>query len=34
LLIKVTPARLEVINYDKGISGDSITWRPSVVNFK
>jgi general stress protein 26 len=33
LLIKVTPTRLEVINYNKGINGDSVTWQPAVVNF-
>ncbi|MBP9927235.1 MAG: pyridoxamine 5'-phosphate oxidase family protein [Cyclobacteriaceae bacterium] len=33
LLIKVTPTRLEVINYNKGINGDSVTWQPAVINF-
>jgi len=33
LLIKVTPTRLEVINYNKGIHGDSVTWQPAVINF-
>jgi general stress protein 26 len=34
LLIKVTPAFLELINYNKGISGDPKTWQPAVVRFK
>jgi general stress protein 26 len=33
LLIKVTPEKLEVINYRKGISGDKLTWGPSSVEF-
>ena len=32
LLIKVTPLRLEVINYRMGISGDEITWAPASVD--
>jgi len=34
LLIRVTPAYLEVINYNKGISGDPKTWQPAMVRFK
>jgi len=33
LLIKVTPAHLELINYNKGISGDPKTWQPAMVYF-
>lgn len=33
LLIKVTPVKLEVINYRKGISGDKATWGPAGVEF-
>jgi general stress protein 26 len=34
LLIKVIPDYLEVINYKRGISGDSKTWQPARVDFK
>lgn len=34
LLIKVTPDYLELINYNRGISGDPKTWQPAVVWFK
>lgn len=34
LLIRVTPVYLELINYNKGISGDPKTWQPAVVSFK
>jgi general stress protein 26 len=33
LLIKVTPAFLELINYNQGISGDPKTWQPAMVYF-
>ena len=33
LLIKVTPARLEVVNVNKGIVGTSPTWQPLSVAF-
>jgi general stress protein 26 len=34
LLIKVTPEWLEVISEARGISGDPITWQPTIVRFK
>lgn len=34
LLIKVTPNYLELINYNRGISGDPKTWQPAMVRFK
>lgn len=34
LLIKVTPKYLELINYNRGISGDPKTWQPARVEFK
>jgi general stress protein 26 len=34
LLIKVTPHYLELINYNRGISGDANTWQPVRVDFK
>lgn len=34
LLIKITPLKMEVINYARGISGDSLTWQPVEVLFK
>ncbi len=34
LLIKVTPHYLELINYNRGISGDPKTWQPAMVRFK
>lgn len=33
LLIKVKPLRLEMIDYQAGFSGDSITWQPHVIWF-
>jgi len=33
LLIQVTPERMEVISYGRGIGGDSETWEPPVVEF-
>lgn len=33
LLIKITPARLEVVNVNKGIVGTSPAWKPLVVDF-
>ena len=34
LLIKVIPAKLEVISVKQGIIGDSITWTPPAVRFR
>lgn len=34
LLIKVTPHYLELINYNRGISGDPKTWQPAMVKFR
>ena len=34
LLIAVTPARMEVVNYRVGVVGDSITWRAPTVEFE
>ncbi len=34
LLIKITPQYLELINYNRGISGDPKTWQPAKVQFK
>ncbi len=34
LLIKVTPQYLELINYNRGISGDPKTWQPAEVRFR
>ena len=34
LLIQVTPERMEVISYSRGIGGDSETWEPPVVKFE
>ena len=34
ILIKVIPDYLEVINYRRGVSGDSITWQPVKVVFR
>jgi general stress protein 26 len=34
LLIKITPHYLELINYNRGISGDPKTWQPAMVRFK
>jgi general stress protein 26 len=33
LLIKVTPARLEVVNVSRGLVGTSPTWQPLSVDF-
>lgn len=33
-LIKVSPIKMEIIDYEKGIYGDSITWKPEEVVFK
>ncbi|MDH3457721.1 MAG: pyridoxamine 5'-phosphate oxidase family protein [Gemmatimonadota bacterium] len=33
LLIAVTPSRLEVVNYRRGVVGDSATWRVPAVEF-
>lgn len=33
LLIKITPARLEVVHVNKGIVGTSPTWQPLSVDF-
>jgi general stress protein 26 len=33
LLIKVTPHYLELINYNRGITGDPKTWQPARVEF-
>ena len=32
-LIKVVPSYLELINYNRGITGDSRTWQPNRVSF-
>lgn len=34
LLIKVVPDYLEVINYNRGLSGDPATWKPAGVTFR
>ncbi len=33
VLIKVKPLRLEVINYRAGITGDPLTWQPTIITF-
>ena len=33
LLIAVTPERLEVVNYRRGVMGDSATWRVPALEF-
>lgn len=33
VLIKIKPTRLEVINYMAGITGDPLTWQPTVIIF-
>lgn len=33
VLIKIKPTRLEVINYMAGITGDPLTWQPTVITF-
>jgi len=34
LLIAITPARMEVLNFRLGVMGDSITWEVPAVEFK
>ena len=34
LLIQVTPERLEVVDYSRGIVGDPDTWEPPFVEFR
>jgi general stress protein 26 len=34
LLIRVRPVRLEVVNYRRGVVGDSATWRPPALEFE
>jgi general stress protein 26 len=34
LLIQVTPGRLEVVDYSRGIVGDPDTWEPPFVEFR
>lgn len=34
LLIKIIPNWMEVISYKHGIMGDSITWKPPIINIK
>ena len=34
LLIRIKPDYLELINYKRGISGDSVTWQPTRVNLR
>lgn len=34
LLIKVTPAWMEIVNYAHGVLGDEETWKPAIVKFK
>lgn len=34
LLIKVTPAWLEVSSAKRGLNGDSVTWQPEKINFR
>lgn len=34
LLIKVKPVYLELINYNRGISGDAKTWQPEHIDFR
>lgn len=33
ILIKVQPTRIEIIDYRHGISGDPVTWQPTVITF-
>jgi general stress protein 26 len=33
VLIQVTPSRLEVVNYERGVTGDPNTWKPPSVEF-
>ena len=34
ILIKVIPEHLEVINYNRGVNGDPVTWHASQLEFK
>ena len=34
VLISITPARMEVVNYRLGVMGDSITWKVPSVEFQ
>ncbi len=34
LLLKVTPARLEVVSYSRGMRNDPRTWRPVVLDLR
>ncbi|MBX2898971.1 MAG: pyridoxamine 5'-phosphate oxidase family protein [Cyclobacteriaceae bacterium] len=33
VLIKVIPSRLEIIDYNRMLSGDPVTWQPNVIVF-
>lgn len=33
ILIAVTPKRMEIIDYSRGITGDPKTWKPATVEF-
>jgi hypothetical protein len=33
VLVKVTPARLEIVSYAHGLLNDPATWRPLAVEF-
>jgi len=33
LLVKVTPQWMEIVSYTRNITGDSITWKPPIVDF-
>ncbi len=33
VLIRITPVRMDVVNYSKGMIGDPKTWSPLVVDF-
>jgi len=34
VLIKITPERMDVLNYSRGALGDPVTWHPPLVEFK
>lgn len=34
VLIKVTPEKLDILNYKHGLTGDSVTWRTPTIEFK
>jgi general stress protein 26 len=34
LLIEVVPDRIEIVDYGRGIVGDSVTWEPPSVQFR